>query len=377
METPENATSQSSEQYYFYIGTYTRKEPHVDGKAEGIYTFRFDWNTKASEAIGSCQKLVNPSYLTVSPSTKNVYAACEVDDHPGTESGRVVAFSRNLQTGELTHLNDQSAVGKHPCFLSMDAEGKVVMAANYSSGDVAIFGIESNGALKSADTQQCFSGSSVNKERQESAHAHSVYQDPWSDQLLVADLGCDLIHVLDLKMEGGKWTAPVTGGVATRPGSGPRHLAFHPQKKVMYCLEELDSTVTVFAWSTEKNQWEGIQTLTSLSADFSGINHSADLHVHPTGQFLYASNRGEDHIAIYRIDTETGSLSLEGHQSCGGKHPRNFAIAPNGKFMVVANQNSDNVVIYAIDESTGSLTAVHEFPVLTPVCVQIVEATPQ
>lgn len=348
-----------------YVGTYTT------GKSEGIYLYRLNLSSGKLKHVATTKGVVNPSFLALAPSRRYLYAVNEVGDFAGTKSGAVSAFAVDQRTGELRLLNQQPSLGADPCYVDVDAQGRFVLIANYTGGNVTVFPAERDGSLGEATDMKQGRGSSINRERQEGPHAHCIVLDPTNRFAYSCDLGTDKIMIFRFDAGKGKLLPNEPPWVQTKPGAGPRHLAFPPNGKYVFVLNELHSTVTAFARDRRKGSLKELQTLTTLPKDFTGTNTSADIHVSSDGRFLYCSNRGHDSIAIFMIDPRHGSLTSVGHESTRGMTPRNFAIDPTGAFLLVANQKSDNIVVFRLDQRTGRLSStgqVVEAP--SPVCLK-------
>ncbi len=351
------------------VGTYTEKEPHVDGKAEGIYLYAMDTATGKLQHISTARGIKNPSFVAIHPNKQYVYAVSEIAGNDTIDTGLVYAY-RLDSSRQFTQINVVSSEGTAPCNVSVDPSGKFAMAANYGSGTVALMSIGADGALSPA--------SSVKHEgkgptaRQESPHAHMVIPHKSSD-IYAVDLGIDQIKHYKLN-EGAKKLEPTPSNTAVAPGSGPRQLTFHPTQPWAYVINELSGSVMAFKVN-EDGALKQFQTITTLPDTIESKDAgSADIHITPSGKYLYASNRGSyNNIAMFAIDQTTGQLSLIGFQSAKGKAPRNFAIDPSGTFLLVANQDTGNVVTFRIDASTGKLidTGV-ETAIPTPVCLQFI-----
>lgn len=347
-----------------YLGTYT------NDTSLGIYVSTLDSATGKLTPAELAAEAKNPSFLAIHPSRKFLYAANEIFEFEGKKTGSVSAFSIDAATGKLTLLNQCVSMGRSPCHLTIDAAGKNVLVANYHGGSVAVIPLESNGRLVGPHISIQHTGSSVDKRRQASAHAHSINLDPTNKFAFVADLGLDKILIYQFDGLESMLVAndPFTGVVA--PGSGPRHFAFHPSNKYAFVNNELTSTVTSFAFDPTKGSLTEIQTLSTLPEPTPG-NSTAETVVHPSGKFVYVSNRGHNSLAIFQCDPETGQLMAIGHASSGGKTPRNFNIDPSGRYAVVANQDSNKVVVLHIDQETGKLTPTgNSIEVGRPVCVR-------
>ncbi|HEY1760231.1 MAG TPA: lactonase family protein [Bryobacteraceae bacterium] len=342
-----------------YVGTYT------SGDSKGIYAFRFNDSSGTLTPMGLAAETPNPSFLAVGPDRRFLYAANE------ETAGGVSAFA--IDTGELKLLNRVSSRGSGPCHVALDKTGKWLFVANYNSGSVAAFPVHIDGSLGEASAFMQHSGSSVNPQRQEGPHAHSVNVSPDNRFVLVADLGLD--EILTYPIDAAKGLVQAESLFKVQPGSGPRHLVFGTDSRFAYAINEMLGTVTAFQYDAAKGKLKELQTIPSLPAGFSGANSSAEIAVHPGGKFLYASNRGDSSIAIFRIDAAKGTLSGSGHVSTGGNTPRNFAIDPSGKFLLAANQDSGNIVVFRIDQKTGAVTpAGVEAKVAAPVSIVYTQA---
>jgi 6-phosphogluconolactonase len=346
-----------------FIGTYTTRG------SDGIYAYAMDTSTGALERIGSTTGIDNPSFLAVHPRMEHLYSVSEVRDYRGRHSGAVAAYAIDRKTGTLTHLNRQPSHGVGPCHVNVDRTGRFALVANYESGSIAVFPIQPDGSLGEATEAIQHNGSSVNKQRQKGPHAHSINLSPDNRFVFAADLGLDKMLVYRLDTTKGKLELHQEAGV--KSGAGPRHFDFHPNGKYAYLINEIDSTMTAFAYDEAGGRLTELQTLSTLPAGWTGSTSTADVHVHPSGKFLYGSNRGHDSIAIYSIDEHTGKLKPTGHESTQGKKPRNFAIDPSGTFLFAENQDSDTIVTFRIDARSGKLQptgAVTNVP--SPVCLK-------
>ena len=353
------SSKKSSPEKYLFIGTYT------SGKSEGIYVYKFNTNTGEFKFVSSA-KADNPSFLAVSPDEKYVYAVNE----NGNDKGSIAAYSFDKKTGTLTYLNKQSSGGDHPCYVNVDSKGHWVVAGNYTGGSLALLPVNADGSLAPPKQVIKHEGHGVNKDRQEKPHVHSTNFSPDYKYLFVPDLGLDKVMIYSFDDKNGELKEGTPAFVETKPGSGPRHFAFHPSGKYAYLMTEMAGNVEVFTYD-KRGGLKSIQSISAIPPDYTGSVGSADIHVSPDGKFLYASNRGESNtIAIFSIG-EDGKLKLVGHESTFGKTPRNFNFDPSGNFLVVANQNSENVVIYKINRKTGKLTPLqNQIQVPNPVCIK-------
>lgn len=356
-------------EHLLLVGTYTRREPHVAGRAQGIYTYRFDTEQGTLDHVSTASGIQNPSFLTTDSDRNTVYAVSEIADLDGGPTGAVAAFALDGSTGELTPINTVPSQGAGPCYVTVDATGAGVLVANYGSGTVALLPIREDGGLGDAQASFQHEGSSINTARQEGPHAHSITVDPANRFALAADLGTDELRIYALDPGMPALTPHAT--VAMEPGAGPRHLAFHPNGTWLYVINELDSTITLcdYAAGTVTPR----RRISTLPADFAGSSTCADIHVHPSGRFVYGSNRGHDSIAIFRIDEGDGSLTPAGHASTQGRTPRNFTLSRDGGFLLAANQDTSDVVVFRVDASTGGLTPIHTAQIPSPVCLHLLD----
>jgi 6-phosphogluconolactonase len=359
----------SAKRTLVYIGTYT------GGKSQGIYRFHMNLDSGALEAAGVTPG-DNPSYLATDPAQRFMFAVGEIGSFHGKKVGSVAAFSLERATGALEPLDQESSGGAAPCHLVVDHAGKNLLVANYAGGSVSVFPIGPDGRLRPASAFEQHHGSGPNAQRQEKAHAHGIALSPDNRFALVADLGLDRVFVYRFDAERGTITPNDPPWLSTAPGAGPRHVAFHPNGKFVYAINELNSTIALMAYDAEHGRLQLQQTVSTLPADAklppSG-NTCAELEIHPSGRFLYGSNRGHDSLAIFAIDRQTGRLTPLGDQPSGGRTPRGFAVDPSGDWLVAANQDSANVVVFRIDRQSGRLMPTGiTVDVDKPVCVKFV-----
>lgn len=356
----------SAKSMFVFVGTYT------GGKSQGIYTLNLDMNTGALTPVTVTSGIKNPSFVAIHPGGKLLYAVSEIADLDGKPTGGVTAFAIDTQTGGLTTLNSQSSTGAGPCYVTVDKTGKTVLAANYGGGSIVSFPVAEDGKLGPAASSIQHHGSSVNPRRQEGPHAHSINVDASNRFAIAADLGLDKLLVYKLDSVHSTLTPNEPPFGALPPGSGPRHFAFHPNGKFSYTNNELTSTVTLLDWNAALGTLAARQTLSTLPADFpQERNSTAEIQVHPSGSFLYVSNRGHDSLAIFSIDPLNGELHSVGHEATAGKTPRNFGIDPTGTFVLAANQDSDSIQVFRVDLTSGHLMPVGgPVEVPRPVCVK-------
>lgn len=362
-----------------YVGTYTEDilfgtGQILEGKGEGIHVYRLDPATGALAPHETAGGIKNPSYLAFHPTGRFLYAVNELKSYKGEPTGTLSAFSLDADTGRLRFINRVAAHGTDPCHVTLDGTGKYALVANFASGSVAVLPIREDGGLGEATQVIQHQGSSLDPVRQSGPHAHSVTLDTSNRFAYVPDLGLDKLMIYRFDADRGKLETHKQSYLETKPGAGPRYFVFHPSDKYAYLINELDSTILGLSYDRETGAVGEIQTLPTLPPDFQGNSTCADIMVDPSGRFLYASNRGHDSIAIYRIDGSSGKLNPVGHESTRGKTPRNFTIDRSGTFLFAANQDTDNVVHFRIDGRTGLLTPTGQVtPAPTPVCLKIFE----
>jgi len=365
-QTPEKPATKT--QYIAYVGTYTAKTT-----SKGIYAYRFNVENGQLSAIGVAAESVDPSFLAVHPNGKYLYAVNEIGNFNGGTGGAVSSFAIDAKTGALKFLNQVPTRGAGPCHLSLDKTGNYVLVANYDGGSIASFPAHDDGTLGTAAGFVQHLGSGPDKERQEGPHAHWIGTSPDNRFALAADLGLDQVLVYGFDSSKGLFTPLLSGFAKVKPGAGPRHLAFNPNGKFAYVLSEMDSSVTVFSFQAKTGAFTSLQTISTLPKDFSGPKQAAEIAVHPSGKFLYASSRGHDSIAVFAINEKKGTLTSLGQVLTGGKTPRHFAIDPTGAYLLAENQDSDNIVVFHIDAATGNLIPTGQtVEVPSPVCITFV-----
>jgi 6-phosphogluconolactonase len=358
-------TSDTSHEQFLLIGTYTKSAD------EGINVYAFNSQTGALHFVSITKNVDNPSYLVIAPDHQHVYSVNEVNPPKG--EGGVSAFQWDTTSGALTFINRQPSGGDDPCYITTDQDGKYVLVGNYGGGSLSVLPVRNDGGVDAPVQTIEHTGNGPNKSRQEKPHVHCTVFGPDHQLLFVSDLGIDQIAIYNYKEGDVQPLVPANPGyAAVEPGSGPRHLVFHPDAKFAYIVQELGGKITAFAYDTGK--LTPFQVISTLPVNYKGTPSGADIHISQDGKFLYASNRGDlNNIIVYSIDKKTGRLTKKGETPAGGKTPRNFMIDPSGNFLLVANQESNNVVVFKRDKLTGLLKRTgQEINVPAPVCLKMI-----
>ena len=354
-----------SDSVRLYVGTYTA------GESRGIYRLRLDLKTGALATEGEPTEAVDPSFLALSPDATRLFAVNETGDSRDAAPGQLSAFAVDPASGALTLLNKLPSGGPAPCYLSLDAQGRHVLVANYWGGSVSVFQVGADGRLGAAKAFVAHETAKSATGEDALPHAHSIDLDPANRYAIVADLGLDKLFAYRFDVARG--TLVAAASVSLPAGAGPRHFTFHPDGRHGYVINELNSTVTAFGYDPATGALRELQTLSTLPTGFSGKNGTAEIAVSPDGKFLYGSNRGHDSLAIFAIGPGTGLLSAIGHEPTRGQHPRHFAIDPTGAYLLAANRDSDSVTVFRISRKTGRLEAVGApFRIPRPVCLRFV-----
>ncbi len=355
-------------QHRIYIGTYTSN----DSSSDGIYTCLFDDENGTLSAPELAAEAENPSFLAIHPNGRLLFAVNEVTEYKGEAAGAVSAFRIDADSGRLTFINQQSTSGGAPCHCNVDATGRFLLVANYVGGNVAVFPIDDDGSLAEASCVINHEGSSVQAGRQDAPHAHSINLSDDNQFAYVADLGIDRVMIYRFDDQAGVLTPNDPAFVAVTAGGGPRHFSIHPTGKFAYTNNEITSSVTAFTRDVDSGGLSSIQTTSTLPNDFKGRNSTAECLVHPSGNFVYVSNRGHDSIAVFSVDPQTGKLTSVENEPTQGHAPRNFFIMPDGRWLLAENQNSDSVLVFAVNQQDGSLTPTdHRIEVGRPVCIRV------
>ena len=350
--------------YFVYIGSYTGP------KSRGIYVYKLASATGKLTPLGLAAETASPAFLAIHPNHRYLYAVNEVSKFDGQKTGSVSAFSIDRSTGKLTSLNTVSSGGPGPCHLTVDHTGKYLLVANYGVGSVAMFPILANGGLAKATVILPHKGHSIDPKRQDGPHAHSIYVSADNRFVVSADLGTDQVYVYRFDATNGTLTPNDPPSAAVPPGTGPRHFAFHPNAKFAYVIEEMGSSLTSFSYDAAHGVLHPLETIKTTPSDYKGYNDCAELYIHPTGKFLYGSNRGHDSITVFFIDSVKGTPTPIEYVPSGGKTPRGFGIDPTGTYLIAGNQDSNTLAVFRIDAKTGRLTPTgQKEDVQQPVCV--------
>ena len=358
-------------EHKLFIGTFTR-----DTASEGIYTARFDSVSGALSLTGSAYAADNPTYLAVAPSRRYLYAVNEVNDVAGEASGAITAFAIDPSDGALRILNRKSTGGPGPCYVSLDATGRFVLATNFfdparNGGSICVLPTEPDGQLEDVSDFHLLEGSGRIPMEQEKPRVHSIISDPSNRFVLGANVGTDRIQVYRLQPEHGKIEPDDPLWARLPTGSGPRHMCFSADGRWLFAVNEQDSTATLCSWDQASGKLTPVQHISTLPEGFADTNHCADIHVAPSGRYLYCSNRGHDSIAIFSFDPVRGELQAKGHEHTGGKAPRGFTLDPTGKFLLAGNHFSDCINVFALDPSSGlPVYTGHNVQVPAPVCLK-------
>lgn len=360
------ATESTVQSDLLYVGTYTE-----GGRTDGIYLVRMDSRSGQLSLVGSVDAGANPSFLTIPPNGRVLYAVNEVDKYNGKSSGAVSSFAIADDSGALTRINQQASDGASPCYVSADRSGRVVLVANYDGGSIALLPIEAGGSLATAAQVVQHKGTGPNAERQDAPHAHCIRPDPSNRFVLAADLGADRVFLYRLDLDRKSLQHVERGDAVMRAGAGPRHIAFHPTLPLVFVANELDSTVATLRFDAERGTLTPLSTRSTLPAGWTGTNYPADIHVAPSGRTIYVSNRGHNSIAVFSVAESTGELTLAQTVSTEGDWPRNFTLHPSGRWLLVANERSDSIVVFESDLGSGRLTRTpHRIAIPKPVCLQ-------
>jgi 6-phosphogluconolactonase len=364
-------TSNPANSTLLYAGTYTGP------KSKGIYYFRLQpGDLEVSQNItlvplGLAAETQNPSFLEIDLKRRLLFAVNEIDTFEGKASGAVSAFSIDPSTGKLTLLNRRPSMGTGPCHLVLDKENRYLLVANYGGGSVVVLPVGLDGRLGEATSFIQHTGKSIDPKRQLGPHAHCVTMDPSNRFAFVCDLGLDKVMTYKFDAQQGKLTPADPAFTSIKPGAGPRHMVFRPDGRFAYVINELDSTLNTFTYDANTGVLKELQTISTLPVYYEGPNSGAEVGIHPSGKYLYASNRGNNTVVLFGIDADKGTLTYIEEQGTGGKTPRHFGIEPSAKYMAIANQDSDTILACRIDAGNGRLKPSGVFAACpSPVCIK-------
>lgn len=345
-----------NKEFIGYVGTYTKEN------SEGIYKFTLDTEAKKISNVTLAAKLDNPTYVTINRNNEYLYSVVKEG-----ESGGVAAYSINSKTGELTEENRQVVEGASPCHVSVDSGNHTVVTANYHKGTIESFEVNEDGTINPATSIMAHEGSGPNKERQEKPHAHYAGYTPDEKYVVGVDLGIDKIITYEIKDS----VLTEVNRLSVNPGSGPRHITFHPNGKYAYVMTELSSEVIVLTYNPAEGSFTELQYISTVPEEFDENNQGSAIHISSDGRFVYAGNRGHNSITVFSVDKNSGKLTFVEHTSTEGNWPRDFVLDPTEKFLVATNEKSHNLVLFSRNESTGKLTLLQsDVAVPEPVCVK-------
>ncbi|NOG46626.1 MAG: lactonase family protein [Calditrichaeota bacterium] len=347
-----------------FVGSYT------ENSDQGIEIYQVDESGRLT--LKSVQKNIdNPSYITISPDKKYLYAANELMNYTDKNGGYISSYSINQETGGLTFINKIFSEGGAPCYITTSNDGQFLLVSNYMQETVASF-LVNNGKIEKAVSVIKHNGQGPNTNRQDASHMHSIRLDKKNNIAFAADLGADKVYVYDFDKENGELSEK-ENSISLAAGAGPRHFEFSKDGKTIYILNELNSTIEIFKINKENGNRNHIQTISTLPKDYSNKNYPADIHISPSGEYLYTSNRGHNSIAIFEIRKDD-TLKMLGTNAVHGDWPRNFMIDPLGKYLLVANQKSKNIVTFSIEKNGGLTKIQSTTTIASPVCLQVLNA---
>ncbi|MEJ7595218.1 MAG: lactonase family protein [Planctomycetaceae bacterium] len=359
-----------ADEFRVYVGTYSKG----DSISKGIYTCLFDSDTGKLTEPKLAIELANPSFLAVHPTHKFLYAVNELSEGPGKGNGGVTAMKINPD-GTLMKLNDQPSFGGAPCHCNVDATGRTLMIANYTGGNVVAYPIDVDGKIGAATSNIHHEDPGRENASELTPRAHSINLSSDNRFAYAADLGLDKIFIYKLDAENSTLSPADPPSASVTLGGGPRHFAIHPSGNFAYTNNETSMVATAFARNAKTGALQAIQDITTIPGGHEGQKSTAECLCHPSGKFLYVSNRGPDSITVYSINQKTGLLTWVENEPTGGKEPRNFFIEPGGKWLLAENQNSDSIHVFAIDQETGALMPTGDsIKVGKPVCIRMVPA---
>ncbi|QAY67201.1 lactonase family protein [Paenibacillus protaetiae] len=341
---------------------------YAEPSASGVYTY--EWNeaagtlTKLSEVGG----LKNPTFLNLDAAANKLYALAEIAGADGSKQSEAIGYRIDPKAGTLTEFTRGLASNGPTCHIQKSPDSRYLTLTSYHKGTVSLVELTESGEIGRLLDEQQHIGKETDPSRRDIPHPHSSFYSPDGRYLHVPDLGIDRIMTYVLNREAGK--LELHGETLLHAGAGPRHLVFHPNGQFVYVINELDSSVTAFAYEAVSGKLTEVQNLSTLPEGYSGDNGCAEIAISADGRYLYGSNRGHDSIVVYAVDAASGKLAVVEHVSTEGGHPRHFSILPGGEFLLVANRDSDNnLVMFRVDQASGKLQAVCKEQLSKPVCV--------
>lgn len=344
-----------------YVGT------HAD---PGLHVLAFEDFDRSTSEVQTLSERTRQNFQALHPDGSYLYSVSSDHFSDDADHGTVRAYAIDRRTGLLVLINERSTGGRGPAHVSVDPHGRFVYVSNFGGGNLSVYSIRDDGGLSEAVDMVQHEGSSIDERRQTGPHVHSAIPSFDGRFIYVSDMGTDKIMIYAVDEASGELAPAVQPYVTSTPGAGPRHFTIHPDGRTAYSLEQISSTISVFRVDRLTGALTRIQRASMLPDEFDADNQAADVHISPDGNFLYASNRGHDSIAIYRINRASGKLSVVGFEPTRGAHPRNFMIDREGGFILVANRDDDEVVLFRRDRATGRLSYAGErAQVPRPVCL--------
>lgn len=355
------ANKHINNEYYLFIGTYSPAD------SNSIFVYKFNSDSGKATFISAVSDIENPSFLTISPDHKNVYAVSETH-----KNGKVNAYSFDADKGHLTYINQQLSGGDDPCNIITDTSGKWLFVANYSSGSLSVLPIETDGSVGKVHQNIAHQGHGINPDRQAEAHVHCAVMAPNNKDLFVTDLGMDQVFTYSFNEKTGHLSLGNPPIKDVTPGSGPRLMEFSPSGKYLYLIHEMSGQLTVFEYQSGK--LIQVQRISNLPKNYHGKIWAADVHLSPDGKFLYATNRDDlNDIVTYRVSSQNGEITPIDRSPTGGKTPRNFTISPDGKYVLIGHKNGNEITIFKRNKKTGMLTLTLEhIPVAHVACLKMI-----
>ena len=346
-----------------FVGSY------ADAAGNGVYVYEVNEKTGGLKLLDQVSGLQNPTFLNLDADRRILYAIAEKASEQGQRMGAAVAFAINPAEGTLSELNRAVTTDTQTCHIQRDSQSRYLVVTSYSGGKVGLIGLQENGLVGELLDVKQHEGKSVH-ERQDQPHPHSAFFSPDEQFVLIPDLGLDRVRVYRLNRADSR--LDFHADAALHPGAGPRHLAFHPNGKFAYVINELDSTISSFRYDAEAGTLSHVQTVSTVPADFEGENWCAEIQVSADGKFVYGSNRGHDSIVVLAANADSGELSVVQHISTEGQHPRHFSLSPDGSLLIAANRDTDNIAVFRVDRETGTLSFTGQtVKASKPVCVRM------